>query len=193
MRPDGSPMNRFVVVSGLPASGKSTVARAVALKLELPLFDKDDFLNALFESCGIGDAQWRTQLSRAADLSFQTEVEKAPGAILISWWRHPRSPVPSGTPTEWLASLPGVVVELHCRCSPAVAARRFIHRQRHPGNLDGRHSPTELLAEFESHAALGPLGLMRLVEIDTEGDLDSSRMTSELQRIFSEEERQLYN
>jgi predicted kinase len=33
---------RFVVVSGLPASGKTTIARALAPLLDLPIFDKDE-------------------------------------------------------------------------------------------------------------------------------------------------------
>jgi glucokinase len=184
-------MNRYVVVSGLPASGKSTVAVALAGELGLPLLDKDDFLEALFESRGAGDAQWRTQLSRAADIAFQAEAERAPGAVLASWWRHPLSLVPSGTPTEWLASLPGAVVELHCRCAPAVAARRFLERQRHPGNLDGRRSHAELLAEFERHAALGPLGLAPVVEIDGEDSSHFEETTRELQCVFSQEATRL--
>ena len=125
-------MNRYVVVSGLPASGKSTVAAALAEELRLPVLDKDEFLTALFRSRGIGDARWRTQLSRDADLSFRMEAEKSHGAVLASWWRHPRSQISSGTPTDWLASLPGVVVELHCRCAPSIAAARFMNRQRNP-------------------------------------------------------------
>jgi hypothetical protein len=40
----------FVVVSGLPASGKTTLARRLADGLGLPLLDKDDILDRLFET-----------------------------------------------------------------------------------------------------------------------------------------------
>jgi len=43
---------RFVVVSGLPGSGKTTVAQALAPLLKLPLFDKDAILEQLFETKG---------------------------------------------------------------------------------------------------------------------------------------------
>ena len=46
----------FVVVSGLPASGKTTLARRLASVLELPLIDKDDILDRLFAERGIGNA-----------------------------------------------------------------------------------------------------------------------------------------
>jgi hypothetical protein len=47
------PMNRFIVVTGLPASGKSTVGVTVARALGLSLFDKDEILEALFEALGV--------------------------------------------------------------------------------------------------------------------------------------------
>ena len=40
----------LVVVSGLPASGKTTVGRALSHGLSLPLIDKDDILEAMFDS-----------------------------------------------------------------------------------------------------------------------------------------------
>ena len=47
----------FVVISGLPGSGKTTLGRRLASVLDLPLIDKDDILDRLFESKGIGDAR----------------------------------------------------------------------------------------------------------------------------------------
>jgi len=40
-------MNRYIILTGLPASGKSTLGRAVAAALGLPMLDKDDILEAL--------------------------------------------------------------------------------------------------------------------------------------------------
>jgi len=39
----------FLVFSGVPGSGKSTVARQIAPRVSLPLLDKDDFLDELFK------------------------------------------------------------------------------------------------------------------------------------------------
>ena len=159
---------RFVVLSGLPARGKSTVARPLAAALGLPLIDKDELLEALFDSQGTGDATWRRALSETADEAFQRRAEASDGAVLVSWWRHPLSSTASGTPTDWLARLPGIVVEIHCRCSPATAARRFMARQRHSGHLDNRWQRAELAASFEVQATLGALGVGRCISIDTE-------------------------
>jgi hypothetical protein len=158
----------FVVVSGLPASGKSTLGRAIAGALGLPMLDKDEILEGLFESLGVGDAEWRARLSRLADEELCSQARQLAGAVITSWWKHPHSESISGTPVEWIRSLPGVVVELHCSCSPQVAAARFIGRRRHAGHLDGTCNAAALLAGFEQQASLGPLALGRVIHVNTE-------------------------
>jgi AAA domain len=173
-----APHRGCVVVSGLPASGKSTVARALANALRLELLDKDDFLEALFDTRGVGDVGWRRQLSTAADAQFRRRAELSQGAVLTSWWKHPRSPSASGTPTDWLASLRGPRVEVHCRCSAAVAALRFLARARHPGHLDRRWTHAELLAAFEQQASFGPLCIGASLLVNTEVACDTGPLVA---------------
>ena len=165
-------MQRHIIVTGIPASGKSTIGQAVAAALGLAMFDKDEILEALFNSRGVGNADWRRELSRAADDELKEKALRSEGAVISSWWHHPASNVDTGTPVEWLSSFPGVVVELHCVCSPHIAAERFRSRTRHEGHLDHLKTHAELLASFEQQAALGPLGLGRLVEVKTERNVD---------------------
>ena len=65
----------YVVISGLPGSGKTTLGRRLASLLNLPLIDKDDILDRLFESKGIGDAAWRRRLSRESDEILRRALE----------------------------------------------------------------------------------------------------------------------
>ena len=170
----------FIVLSGLPASGKSTLGRAIAKALRLPMLDKDELLEALFESRGIGDADWRRRLSRIADQELIERATKLPAAVIASWWRHPDSLETSGTPSEWLSSLQGEVVEICCVCSPSVAASRFIERTRHAGHVDGRHTFEALLASFQVQASLGPLTIGRTLEVSTEGEPNVARLLGQL-------------
>jgi glucokinase len=163
-------VERYVIVSGLPGSGKSTLARRLAPALGLPLFDKDDILEALFDSLGIGDADWRKRLSRSADEILRRLAIGMDGAVLASWWRHPKVEGASGTPIEWLSSLPGKRVEVYCVCKPTTAAERFLGRTRHPGHLDGTKDREGLAASFERLASLGPLGVGPVVRASTDGD-----------------------
>ena len=173
-------MQRYIIISGIPASGKSTVGRAVAATLGLVFLDKDDFLEAMFHSRGIGDAQWRARLSRDADETLREQAFRSDGAVITSWWRHPSSQLESGTPVEWLSSLPGVVTELHCVCDPQIAARRFLSRRRHSGHLDHLKKRADVLTDFQQQAALGPLGLARVIEINTGGTVDVTALAAQI-------------
>jgi gluconate kinase len=157
----------FLVVSGLPASGKSTLARQLSAALSLPLLDKDDILERLFQSRGVGDADWRRMLSRESDGILQAEATASNGAVLVSHWHLRGMPPHSGTPTEWLGELSPGIVNVHCDCGLQLAAERFLQRKRHPGHLDTAKSPLEIRTAIERLAGLGRLGIQPTVDVDT--------------------------
>ena len=157
----------FVVVSGLPGSGKSTLARQLAPALGLLLLDKDAILERLFEAKGIGDVEWRRTLSRESDRVLQTEATASSGAVLVSHWHLPGMPSSSGTPTNWLSKLSDRVVNVHCDCSPEIAAQRFVQRKRHPGHHDDKKSSSEILASIMGVAGLGRLHIRPRLDVDT--------------------------
>lgn len=164
-------MPAFVVVSGLPATGKTTVASALARALSLPHFDKDTYLEALFTKDGRVDPITRKALSAKADEQFQLAAEASNGAILSSWWRHPASTRESGTPTAWLSAR-ARVIEVHCVSKPETAARRFRDRKRHPAHCDDRWSYESLLAMLEEQEPLGPLFPSECVVVNTEHGIE---------------------
>lgn len=47
----------LVLVTGLPASGKTTLAQGLAAMLELPLIAKDRYKELLFDVLGVKDAR----------------------------------------------------------------------------------------------------------------------------------------
>jgi len=159
----------FVVVSGLPGSGKTTLARELAPLLGLAFLDKDDILELLFDSKGTGDSGWREKLSRESDQIFQAETNASNGAVLVSFWHVPGMGPRSGTPIDWLRGLGGRLLNLHCFCAAEVAAERYLRRKRHPGHLDRKKSYDELLADFLALDRLGPVEIEPRVEVDTGG------------------------
>jgi glucokinase len=170
----------FVVVSGLPGSGKTTLARQLAPALGLPLIDKDDILERLFEQRGIGDAAWRRALSRESDLVLQREAAASTGAVLTSMWHVPGMAADSGTPTGWLRELSHLVVEVVCVCAPEIAARRFVERRRHPGHLDDSTTLAVVMDRLRVHARLGALDIGPRVGVDTSGDVKIDAVIREI-------------
>jgi predicted kinase len=144
------PFRGFVVVSGPPASGKSTLAAALAAELGLPLLAKDVVKDALVEVLGAPDLTRSRQLGRAAVHALLAVARTVGAAVLESVWHdHARAP---------LAALPGPTVEVFCRCDPDVLRARFAARSasRGAGYLDDERTPAELWnAELGSPVAAG--------------------------------------
>ena len=168
----------FVVLTGLPASGKTTLGRALSDSLHLPFMDKDDVLETLFDALGAESPDDRARLSRASDAVLESMAVASHGAVLASFWRRPRLSITSGTPSEWLTTLESdAVVEVLCECDPAVAAERFARRQRHPGHFDHRFAEDELRSGFEQLVNEGPLFGSSPVRVDTSGSVELSDVT----------------
>jgi predicted kinase len=162
----------LVVVSGLPASGKTTVGRLLSERLSMPLIDKDAILEAMFDSLGCQDRDERSRLSRASDEVLYTVAETSPAAILVNWWNHDSSP-------PRLRDITSSLVEVFCDCPVEVAAARFEARRRHPGHQDADRSPEEIEEGVRrtSDGFRGPLGVGHLVRIDTLATLDADSLT----------------
>jgi adenylylsulfate kinase-like enzyme len=154
-----------IVMSGLPASGKSTIGRALSEALSIPILDKDDFLERLYDQRGVGDRDWRRQLSRESDDLFRQEAIKRPEAVLVSHWRPRSTTADTGTPTDWLSETFKQIVEVHCACSPELAAQRFVERKRHAGHLDCFLSVSEVEMRMRDLVAGYPLKIGQLLEV----------------------------
>jgi hypothetical protein len=176
---------RFIVVSGLPGSGKSTVACVLAPLMNLPVIDKDVILERLFELKGTGDRAWRRQLSRESDVILQEEAAASDGAVVSSFWHVSGMPSESGTPGDWLHKLPGAVVNVHCVCPPRLAAERFASRQRHPGHLDKTRAFAEILSSIQALVPSRALSIGEPVVVDTTEPLVAAAILHDVDAGFA--------
>ena len=137
----GRPLPALVLVNGPPAAGKTTLARALARDLRLPLLAKDDLKEALFDSLGTGDRDWSRQLGATTfDLLFllaERQLEAGRSALLEANWDAERA-CPQLQALR--GSIPFRLVEVHVTAPEEVLRRRFDERaasgRRHPGHLD---------------------------------------------------------
>lgn len=121
----------FVVVSGAPGSGKSTIARELAPRLGLPLIAKDTIKEALAESLGVTDLEGSRRMGKAAiDVMFALAKDNASCVFESAW-------VPEFTRTR-LADLGHRIVEVFCSVPVAVAIQRYEDRaaSRHWSHFD---------------------------------------------------------
>jgi predicted kinase len=126
-----------VVVSGPPASGKTTVAVPLAAALALPLVAKDTVKEALMDSLGAGDLARSGELGRAAFAVIfalaRSHVETGVGLVLEA--NFARGVSEAGL-QPLVAGSRAVLV--HCWAPREVLVERYIARagRRHPGHHD---------------------------------------------------------
>jgi thymidylate kinase len=168
----------LIVVTGLPGAGKSTVAQIISVRLGLPLLDKDDVLERLFDEYQ-ADAAQREQLSRSADEIFLAEVGSLPSVVAVSFWRRHELSATTGTPIDRFPSR-RQMIEVWCDCDPAIALDRFFARERHPAHGDAARDRESTARQLRRLADLGPLGVGHLVIVDTSRTVDIEAMISDV-------------
>ena len=159
------PRVAFVVVSGPPASGKSTLAPALARELALPLIAKDTIKDALMSALPVPDVEASRQLGRASVAAMLAVAAQAPlGAVIESNFYRSEA-------VERLRALPGAVVEVFCRCDAQVARARYRARaaSRHAGHFDSVRTVEEL---WNDDVAQPVAGGWPLLEVDTNQPVD---------------------
>ena len=121
-----------VVVTGIPASGKSTLATALSIQLGWPLISKDVVKEALFDALGTGDLEWSQRLGRAGHVVMYSLAARIPKVILEAHFQR-------GIAEPELQTLNRRIVQIYCRCPLDVAAERYRRRiddpDRHAGHL----------------------------------------------------------
>jgi hypothetical protein len=112
---------------------------ALAPALGLPLIAKDTIKQALMTVVPVPDVATSRTVGRASVAALLAVAAQAPGAVLESVWHRSYAAADLG-------NLPGSLVEVFCRCDPAVAAERYARRAgtRAAGHFDAERTIEEL-------------------------------------------------
>jgi glucokinase len=157
-----------IVVSGLPASGKTTLARRLSAVLKLPLLSLDTVKEAIVDEVAVED---RFAVRAAAREVVARLVEDSPAGCLVDIWVNPVRD--TSDVADRLAAIEGVrYLELVCRVPTELAVERYAGRARHPAHLDAGDG--DALARIrEAGPRIGPLGLGPARDVDTSGQSDA--------------------
>jgi len=151
----------FVIVNGLPASGKTTLAQAVGSLLEWPVLSKDVIKDALRDHFGARNREESRRLGRAAVDIMYGLVRSMPVALLDSVFDVRWAPGD-------LARLNRPWLEIYCDCPLEVARRRFLERHF---ALSGHMSEDADWPAWVASAGQ-PLGIAPLLRVDTTRPVD---------------------
>jgi len=169
----------LVVVTGMPSSGKTTVAEGLARRLGVPLIAKDEIKESLYDSLGAEDIDSSAMLGGAAyGLIFALAgpmLESGVSLIVEANFFRDQEPRFAALPEHRL-------VQIHCRAPLAVLVERYANRSRHAGHHDAEKI-AELPARFESgrHEALRLPG--DLIELDTTQRVDLDALAERVSSI----------
>lgn len=183
--PDG-PL--VVLVNGISATGKTTIARGLADRLGVPLFAKDAVKERLFDTVGYQDRAWAHRLSGAthAVLNYVMEEELCAGrGFLVEANFNPQYDVEKFD--SWRSRFGIRIVQVLCFARGEVVYERFRRRiesgERHPGHCDA--GSVEAWRDYLMAGKCPPLAVEgRVIEVDTTdfASVDLDGLAAEIRR-----------
>jgi glucokinase len=136
-------MKRLILVNGVPASGKSTVARAIADDGGFPLLTLDTIKESFFAHLGTGDRDFNRLLGRAsyeAMFALAADFPEDMTIVMDAWFGFQPEDVLTAHAARSKAEH---VVQVWCHAPPGEIGARYRSRigQRSVGHLGEDYVP----------------------------------------------------
>ena len=163
---------RAVLVNGVPASGKSTVATSLAQATGWPILTLDTIKNPFLIELPPGDRLFNRSLGRASYAAIFDLMRDAPAGttvIVDAWFGfQPAEVLAAGLTRAGITE----VVELWCAAPPTTIGARYASRvDQRPAGHPGHDYVTELVALAERAQ---PTGRGPVFNVDTTNPIDQT-------------------
>lgn len=162
----------LIIINGLPATGKTTIAKSLSKQLKVSAIAKDTIKEFLFDTLGIKDREWSRTLGMVSSdflyvladalladkqsIILESAFEKRFAQPQLETLIHKHNPA---------------VIEIYCTTEQSIRRKRFVERnqtgRRHIGHVDHENylddndvEPIEKFAPLE-------LSIGECIKIDT--------------------------
>lgn len=166
----------LLVVTGVPASGKTGLATALSARLELALVSLDEIKEELVVDAADTPHEW---LRYDAEAELVRRVEAFDGRAVVDIWVAPRRDTERvrGLLDRWWDD----VVEVRCQVPAAVAVERYAARDRsHPPHLPADDATLARIRDAAERPEA--LGAPRTVVVDTTRPVDIGDVVTAVRR-----------
>jgi len=141
---DGNTMPKntaLIIISGLPCSGKTTLAKKIAEEFMLPFVSRDDIKERIFDDLGYRNREWSRKIGTTSYTLlyyFAESMLKAGASLLLESNFNPK--FDSLRFEDLAAKYEFTPLQIYCKSDRAVLFERFKKRatspERHPGHVD---------------------------------------------------------
>ena len=164
---------KLIIITGLPGSGKTSIARVLQHTLTLPLISKDSIKEVLFDELGYSGRDWSKKIGQATFALMDVQIKELLSRhVSIIVEANFKPDFDSEKFQSWIDTYNCSAIQIVCKADNEVLFDRFRQRalagERHPGHDDVNQLEKWRAYFSDPELQALPLGITsKVIEVDT--------------------------